>query len=128
MRIVMDSDCLIKLTKARLKESVCRAYEITIPVEVRREVVDQSKGHPESIVVEDREHLDGSAAIRKLIRTGLENYVASLYRQGAITLREASNRLGLNLVETLDRLADHGVKGNLEAADVLASVERFSGS
>lgn len=74
-------------------------------------------------LVEDREHLDGSAAIRKLIRTGLESYVAVLYRQGALTLREASSRLGLDVIETMDRLADHGVKGNLEAADVLASVD-----
>lgn len=77
-------------------------------------------------LVEAREHIDGSAAIRKLIRTGLENYVAGLYRQGALTLREAADRLDLDLVETLDRLADYGVKGNLDAADVLASIKRFA--
>jgi Arc/MetJ-type ribon-helix-helix transcriptional regulator len=77
-------------------------------------------------LVEDREHIDGSAAIRKLIRTGLEAYVAGLYRDGALTLREAAARLDMDLIEALDRLADHGVKGNLEAADVLASIERFA--
>lgn len=77
-------------------------------------------------LVEDREHIDGSAAIRKLIRTGLETYVAGLYREGALTLREAAARLDMDMVEALDRLADHGVKGNLEAADVLASIERFT--
>jgi hypothetical protein len=77
-------------------------------------------------LVEDREHIDGSAAIRKLIRTGLEAYVAGLYRDGALTLREAAFRLDMDLIEALDRLADHGVKGNLEAADVLASIERFA--
>jgi Arc/MetJ-type ribon-helix-helix transcriptional regulator len=76
-------------------------------------------------LVEAREHIDGSAAIRKLIRTGLETYVSNLYREGALTLREAAARLDVDMVEALDRLADHGVKGNLEAADVLASIERF---
>jgi Arc/MetJ-type ribon-helix-helix transcriptional regulator len=77
-------------------------------------------------LVEAREHIDGSAAIRKLIRTGLETYVAGLYREGALTLREAAARLDLDVVEAIDRLADHGVKGNVQAADVLASIERFS--
>lgn len=77
-------------------------------------------------LVEAREHIDSSAAIRKLIRTGLESYVAGLYRQGSLTLREAADRLDLDLVETLDRLADHGVKGNLDAADVLSSIDRFA--
>ncbi len=52
MRIVMDSDCLIKLVKAQLKELVCRAHAVVIPTEVRREVVDQAAGHPESQIVQ----------------------------------------------------------------------------
>ncbi len=31
MKILMDADCLIKLTKAGLKEHVCRQDEIIIP-------------------------------------------------------------------------------------------------
>jgi hypothetical protein len=52
MRIVMDSDCLIKLVKAQLKELVCRTHAVVIPMEVRREVVDQAAGHPESQIVQ----------------------------------------------------------------------------
>jgi len=77
-------------------------------------------------LVEAREHIEQSTAIRKLIRTGLETYVARLYRQGALTLREAASRLGLDLVATTDLLLDYGVKGNLDAADVLTSVEHFN--
>ena len=50
-------------------------------------------------LVEDREHIDGSAAIRKLIWTGLETYVAGLYREGALTLREAAARLNMDMVD-----------------------------
>ena len=77
-------------------------------------------------LVETREHIEESTAIRKLIRTGLETYVARLYRQGGLTLREAASRLGLDLVATMDILLDHGVKGNLDADDVLTSIRHFT--
>lgn len=43
MKILMDSDCLIKLTKAGLKEQICHQFEITIPAVVRKEIVDAGK-------------------------------------------------------------------------------------
>ena len=43
MKILMDADCLIKLTKAGLKEYVCRYVEAVIPSAVKREVVDAGK-------------------------------------------------------------------------------------
>ncbi|MBI4620763.1 MAG: hypothetical protein HY739_11475 [Desulfobacterales bacterium] len=39
----MDADCLIKLTKAGIKEFVCHHYEIFIPDIVEKEVVDAGK-------------------------------------------------------------------------------------
>ncbi len=36
----MDADCLIKLTKAGLKETVCQSDTVFIPAIVVREVVD----------------------------------------------------------------------------------------
>ncbi|RPI99459.1 MAG: hypothetical protein EHM36_15965 [Deltaproteobacteria bacterium] len=50
----MDSDCLIKLTKSGLKESICRQDEVTIPFVVKQEVVDagKSKGAPDAEWIE----------------------------------------------------------------------------
>ncbi len=31
MKVIMDADCLIKLTKAGLKEEVCKTFDVTIP-------------------------------------------------------------------------------------------------
>jgi len=76
-------------------------------------------------LVERREHVEESTAIRKLIRTGLETYTARLYRQGHITLRELADRLGLDLIAATELLLDYGVKGNLDADDVLQSIEQF---
>lgn len=77
-------------------------------------------------LVESREHLDQAAAIRKLIRTGIEAYVARMYSHGCISLREAADRLGLDLVATIELLAEYGCGGNLDAADVLESLDRFA--
>lgn len=78
-------------------------------------------------LVELREHIEESTAIRKLIRTGLETYCARLYGQGQLTLRELASRLGLDLVEATDLLLSCGIKGNLDADDVLHSAEQFGG-
>lgn len=47
----MDSDCLIKLTKAGLKERVCEAWEVSIPRAVKRETVEQAPHRPDAIRV-----------------------------------------------------------------------------
>ena len=43
MKLLMDADCLIKLTKAGLKEFVCRQDTLIIPDIVKYEVVDAGK-------------------------------------------------------------------------------------
>jgi hypothetical protein len=43
MKLLMDADCLIKLTKAGLKELVCRQDTVVIPNIVKYEVVDAGK-------------------------------------------------------------------------------------
>lgn len=50
----MDADCLIKLTKAGLKEQICQQHEIAIPNVVKKEVVDAGKikGAPDAELVE----------------------------------------------------------------------------
>ena len=72
-----------------------------------------------------REHIEASAAVRKLIRVGLETYTVKLYQQGFLSLRETAKRLSLDLVETTELMLDYGVKGNLTASDVLQSIDHF---
>jgi rRNA-processing protein FCF1 len=54
MKVLMDADCLIKLTKSGLKESVCRFEKVTIPRTVKREVVDAGKvkSYPDADIVD----------------------------------------------------------------------------
>ena len=50
----MDSDCLIKLTKARAKGDIAMCISVTIPEIVKREVVDEGKasGYPDPLEIE----------------------------------------------------------------------------
>ena len=48
MKLVLDTDCLIKLTKAGLKERVCEEFEISIPMLVRVEAVDRGGRRPDA--------------------------------------------------------------------------------
>ncbi|MBI3606110.1 MAG: hypothetical protein HY202_08820 [Nitrospirae bacterium] len=76
-------------------------------------------------LVEKEEKIEESIAMRKLIRIGFETYVGNLYKQGKITLREAARHLNMNPIEVMDLFLDAGIKGNLDASDVLASLARF---
>jgi len=72
------------------------------------------------------EKIEKAQSLRKLARVGFEYYVVKSYSEGKITLREASNLLTLTLSETIDLLATMGVRGNIRAKDVLASLRSFS--
>ena len=54
MKVIMDADCLIKLTKAGLKEDICESFAIFIQRLVKEEVVDKgkSKDLPDAVVIE----------------------------------------------------------------------------
>ena len=76
-------------------------------------------------IVEKEEKIEESTAMRKLIRIGFETYIGNLYKQGNVTLRQAAKLLNLSQIETMNLFLDAGIKGNLDASDVLASLERF---
>jgi predicted HTH domain antitoxin len=76
--------------------------------------------------VSQLEKIEKTQSLRKLARIGFEYYVAKNYKEGRITLRDASGLLKLSLSEAMDLLAEMGVKGNIRAADVYASLMTFA--
>lgn len=76
-------------------------------------------------MVEKEEKVEEATAIRKLIKIGYETYIANMYRFGKISLAEAARLLGLTQIETIELFLDKGVKGNLDAADVMQAMDRF---
>ena len=75
--------------------------------------------------VSKMEKIEKAQSLRKLTRLGFEQYVAKAYRDGNLTLRDASDLLKLTLSETIDLLSEIGVSGNIRANDVLASLNTF---
>lgn len=69
------------------------------------------------------EKLEKTGFLRKLARLGFEYYVAKSYERGKITLREAASLLNLSLSETIDLLAEMGVKRNIRGKDFLDSLK-----
>ncbi len=71
------------------------------------------------------EKMEQSQTLRKLARLGFEIYTARAYRDGRVSLREASELLGLSLSETIDLFSEMGVKGNIRAENVLESLRSY---
>ena len=72
------------------------------------------------------EKLEKAQSLRKLARLGFEYYIAKNYREGRISLRNTAELLNLNLSETVDLLLEMGIKGNVRASDVLASLNSIA--
>ncbi len=68
------------------------------------------------------EHIEDSAAMRKLLHMGYAAYVAERYRAGRMSLREAAGRMDLPLSDALNALRQLGVSGNVTADDTLHSL------
>ena len=75
--------------------------------------------------VSKTEKIENTQSLQKLARLGFELYTALNYKNGRITLRETAALLDLSLSETIELLERTGVKGNIRAADVLDSLNRF---
>ena len=93
-----------------------KTKSIRIPDDIQRAVTK----------VEKEEKVEEATAIRKLVKIGYETYVADRYRDGKLSLAEASRRLGITQSEMIDLLLERGTKGNLDAGDVLAALEAFA--
>lgn len=54
LKLLMDADCLIKITKAGLKELVVKSCKVVVPKIVEEEIVVNGKKHncPDALVVE----------------------------------------------------------------------------
>ena len=76
-------------------------------------------------LIEKEEKIEEATAMRKLMRIGFDTYVSNLYKQGRVTLREAARLLNVDLIEAMNIFLDAGIKGNLNASDVMPSLKRF---
>ncbi|MEX2707449.1 MAG: UPF0175 family protein [Candidatus Freyarchaeota archaeon] len=71
----------------------------------------------------EREDIEESTAIRKLLREGLVEYASKLYKNGEITLEEAAKLAGVSLRTMLETLWSKGIRGNVTLRQQKKSLE-----
>jgi predicted HTH domain antitoxin len=60
-----------------------------------------------------KEDVEESTAMRQLIKLGIIEYAAQLYKRGEITLQEAARLSHVSLRKMLDILLEKGIRGNI---------------
>nr|QNO51759.1 hypothetical protein LBHPMFOL_00029 [Methanosarcinales archaeon ANME-1 ERB6] len=96
MKVILDADSLIKLTKAKAKEIVLKNMEAYIPPKVFEETVEipKEEGYPDAFLIDEnlkkgllavekiKENKEAEALITKLRIRGGEADVFRLYKSG----------------------------------------------
>lgn len=108
IKVVMDSDCLVKLTKGGAKEAVVRTMEVHIPAVVKKEVVDEGKkrGYQDSLIVEENINNKGLRVVKHHQKNPMtvpsvkgEEEVLSLYLNGGYDAVASDDRRFLKRLE-----------------------------
>jgi len=148
MKLVMDSDCLVKLTKAGAKEAILSSIEVSIPALVKRETVDEAKekGHQDGLIIEEnlsKKTLHVVEAKRKrrslMAATKGEEEVVSVYLSGTYDAVASDDRRFLKRLESanipyltptacLVYLYDGGRIQQFEALQMLESLKPYISS
>ena len=107
MKIIMDSDCLIKLTKAEAKEVVVRHLDVYIPSSIKSETVDLGikNNYPDALIIQENV-LKGKLKVKKpkvkaIMFKGGEAEVYSLYIDGGFSGIASDDSKFLKKLETL---------------------------
>ena len=102
MKLLMDADCLIKLTKAGLKELIAGNANICIPEIVKQEIVDAGK----------RKGCADAFAVEKNISFGMVDVIKSplVYPKGDHALIALFEKAKFDAVATDDRKLTRDLK------------------
>lgn len=66
-----------------------------------------------------KRNIDKSTAARELIEYGKVYLILKLYKEGKISLEKTSKELSLSISETIDLLAEFGIKAPISYEDYL---------
>ena len=81
--LVLDSDSLIKLTKAGAKEFMVKHFQVIIPYRVKYESVDQAAGKPDAIMIEQNIRAKKIEVIKAQKKdTYVENHIRDIGLKG----------------------------------------------
>jgi len=116
MKVILDADSLIKLTKAKAKEIVLKNMEAYIPPKVFEETVEipKEEGYPDAFLIADNlkkgllavekieENKEAEAMITKLGIRGGEADVFRLYKSGDFDVVSSDDGKFLEMLDALN--------------------------
>jgi peptidoglycan hydrolase-like amidase len=102
MKVVVDSDVLIKLTKTGSKEAIVSLLEVSIPMRVYEETVTESKGCLDAIKIQDNIDVGKIQVQGHSARDKGEFEALKLYRSGDFELIVSDDRKFLNYLDRND--------------------------
>ena len=116
MKVIMDADSLIKLTKAKAKEVILENMEVYIPPKVVEETVEipREEGYPDAFLIEENlkkgllavekveENKEVEEMITKLRMSGGEADVFRLYKSGDFDAVSSDDGKFLEILDALD--------------------------
>lgn len=138
MKIIMDADCLIKLTKAGLKERICKSFFVCIPLRVKEEVVDngKAKGLPDAAIIDENITL-GRIKIREITgakKTAGEKEALALFQAGGYDAIGSDDRqfirslrlFGIPYLTPATCIAAMHKQGKLKASEALKGLDELA--
>jgi len=116
MKVILDADSLIKLTKAKAKEIVLKNMEAYIPPKVFEETVEipKEEGYPDAFLIDEnlkkgllavekiKENKEAEALITKLRIRGGEADVFRLYKSGDFDVVSSDDGKFLEMLDALN--------------------------
>ncbi|HEY9595494.1 MAG TPA: hypothetical protein VHE79_13530 [Spirochaetia bacterium] len=91
MRLLIDADCLIKITRAGFKEQVTQSFTVTAPKPVVAEVLDQGGDRPDARAIRaDVER--GAIKVEEDRSVGGDNAIVHVFNTGAFDLVGTDDR------------------------------------
>lgn len=116
MKVIMDSDCLIKLTRAKAKEVVLRNIEVYIPPKVFEETVTipKEEGYPDAFIIDDNQKngflsivdIKKDKGVEEMVKNlGLgygEADVFRLFKMGGFDVISSDDKKFLKIIDAID--------------------------
>lgn len=100
LRVLMDADCLIKITRAGYKEAAVRAFKVSIPVPVVTEVVGQGSDRAESELISRNIEANRIEVLPATGESG-DSALAPAFRDGGFDCVGTDDRRLINRLTTL---------------------------
>jgi rRNA-processing protein FCF1 len=81
--VLMDADCIIKITRAGYKEMTMETFNISLPEAIKREVIDQGESRSESTKIGENIRLNKVRIVKSNIVDNGDDALVEVFHRGS---------------------------------------------